>query len=550
MKILVAIARACCLAAVLSSSGLAATWTVTTNQEAAAIDTNDCDGATRRCASLRGAINVAASGDTIQFDPALDGQTIALTLYSNDPGCVYVPPDPQNGITGGCFVRPNQGPEFGPTALFIDQRELTIDATANGLSKGVVLERNASAANFRLFQVTASAALELRGVTLHQGKARGFDGNAGGASMGAGGAVFNQGVLTAQRTSFVGNSAVGGNGLGGYHGPGAGVGSQQNPLDTNSPSYQGGSPNGSGGFGGGGRQGVTCNLIYLFITPPTKGGFGGGGGSEPTDGTCLPATGGFGGGGGGGDSSALGGFGGGRGRNAGGAGAGAGMGGAIFNDGGIVLLVNATFNGNEASGGVTNAGNGAINGSGLGAALFNYSGSLVLNAVTLSGNAANTAGGAIYSVSDGDCTTTASAQSGYNACPNGNAATLAIYSSIAAGNGAGADVVVDMIHGGAGSSANGGGNLIGGIDTLNGQVFGAGYLAQPASLSALSATLRGGLVDVMIPQFGNAAIDIGGNGSCPTTDQRGVPRPQGSACDAGAVEWRIADDRLFADGFQ
>ena len=36
---------------------------------------------------------------------------------------------------------------------------------------------------------------------------------------------------------------------------------------------------------------------------------------------------------------------------------------------------------------------------------------------------------------------------------------------------------------------------------------------------------------------GSAAIDAGGvNAACTTTDQRGVPRPQGSACDMGAYE--------------
>jgi len=33
------------------------------------------------------------------------------------------------------------------------------------------------------------------------------------------------------------------------------------------------------------------------------------------------------------------------------------------------------------------------------------------------------------------------------------------------------------------------------------------------------------------------------------TAQRGVARPQGLRCDIGAVEWRPADDGVFADGF-
>jgi hypothetical protein len=36
--------------------------------------------------------------------------------------------------------------------------------------------------------------------------------------------------------------------------------------------------------------------------------------------------------------------------------------------------------------------------------------------------------------------------------------------------------------------------------------------------------------------FGSPAIDAGDNFGCPTTDQRGVPRPQGPRCDIGAFE--------------
>ena len=32
------------------------------------------------------------------------------------------------------------------------------------------------------------------------------------------------------------------------------------------------------------------------------------------------------------------------------------------------------------------------------------------------------------------------------------------------------------------------------------------------------------------------AIDAGDNAACPSTDQRGIIRPQGSACDIGAFE--------------
>ena len=35
---------------------------------------------------------------------------------------------------------------------------------------------------------------------------------------------------------------------------------------------------------------------------------------------------------------------------------------------------------------------------------------------------------------------------------------------------------------------------------------------------------------------GSPAIDAGNNTTCPSTDQRGVSRPQGAACDIGAFE--------------
>lgn len=40
---------------------------------------------------------------------------------------------------------------------------------------------------------------------------------------------------------------------------------------------------------------------------------------------------------------------------------------------------------------------------------------------------------------------------------------------------------------------------------------------------------------------GSPAIDNGSGIGCPATDQRGVIRPQGAACDIGAVEYRVGD---------
>ncbi|MBK5218651.1 MAG: hypothetical protein JJE35_02515 [Thermoleophilia bacterium] len=47
---------------------------------------------------------------------------------------------------------------------------------------------------------------------------------------------------------------------------------------------------------------------------------------------------------------------------------------------------------------------------------------------------------------------------------------------------------------------------------------------------------NGGPTNTMALQPGSPAIDAGTNTGCPATDQRGVARPQGSACDIGAYE--------------
>jgi hypothetical protein len=47
---------------------------------------------------------------------------------------------------------------------------------------------------------------------------------------------------------------------------------------------------------------------------------------------------------------------------------------------------------------------------------------------------------------------------------------------------------------------------------------------------------------------GSPAIDAGSNTGCPTTDQRGVTRPQGSQCDIGAYEYDSADIDVLIGG--
>ena len=202
-----------------------------------------------------------------------------------------------------------------------------------------------------------------------------------------------------------------------------------------------------------------------------------------------------------------------------------------------MVLTNVTLTANAATGG----GNGyspAGNGSGFGGAIFNYAGSVTLDFVTLSGNrvAAGTGGsggsadgGAIYSLGD----SAAACSAGGNTCSTAGNATLSMSHSIAANStGAVNDVVVGAINAGT-SNGSGAYNAIGSMTGFAASNAVSGTLF----LGALPATLMGGMIDVMIPQAGSAAINAAGVAPCSRTiDQRGIARPQGAACDAGAVE--------------
>lgn len=394
----------------------ATTWTVTTATEPAALTTNDCSGT--QCATLRGAINASDSGDTIQFDPSLDGATISLTLYSNN-------------LTGF---------EFGPSAFFIEGKSLTLDASANGLAKGVTIERSVGFATpvFRLLDVDYGSSLTLIGLTLSNGVAQGGASNSGGGALGAGGAIFNQGTLTLRRCTLTGNVAVGGRG-GDLTAAAAGAG-----AGANSNSGNGGDPNGGAagiegeagargfvtafgfaGPGGSGGSGAIGDNGYVGGgggrggdggsggdggdgLPPYAGGHGGNGGTGGAGGAGSfgggGASGGAGGnagaggsepgaypggdGGNGGDGGAggNGGFGGGGGSGGAGGAGGAGGGGATFGTTGLSGIPGLNGLGG-IGGGNSGFGSGGA-GAGMGGAIFNDAGQVDLVDVTLTGNSA------------------------------------------------------------------------------------------------------------------------------------------------------------------
>ena len=511
--------------------------------------------------SLREAVTSSASGDLIVFDPALDGQVIALTSYSNATGCV-------TSSATSCVGGGTAGRQFGASAFFLTAgKTLTIDGTANGLLHGITLARSASAA-FRIFDVDSDSSLILRGLILKNGAAVGGSSRFGGGALGAGGAILNRGHLEIDRCTLSGNLAKGGGtGISGV-GPwgGAGVGAIY-PGTCPYCGVYGGSPNGGnvgligspnppydafpakdGGLGGGGGKGGESyqNSNTGYYGAGGRGGNGGFGGGGGAGGGGNPGgaggNGGFGGGGGmpaGIVARGLGGFGGGDATYQQ-SGPGAGFGGAIFNDAGTVMITRSTLTANSAQGGSGLFGT-TPKGWGLGGALFNYNGTMSLEFVTLAGNSValgNTGadgtvdGGSIYSLGDSQ----ASCSSGGNLCSSGGA-TLEMRNSVAAGSSASDsgyinDVVTTAIHGG-GSAFTNNDNW---IEKWSGS---ADVLSDPM-LGTLAA--NGGFGLTMLPQIGSPIIDQVSSG-CPsgaTLDQRGFSRPQGIACDLGAVEFRQA----------
>lgn len=310
-----------------------------------------------------------AGADTILFDPSLTALgSAATTLNEFDSGL--------------------DSSEFGPAAFIISTDVSIVGPFGDN---GISIQRLPNhLGSFRLFHVRAGASLTLQNVSLLHGRATGGNGNGGGGA-GLGGAIFNQGTLNIFGCSLIGNSATGGDGgivgINGLLGGGGGVGSgASNEI--------GGGPNGGvagqpGGFGGGGGGGEN--------TPSQiggDGGFGGGGGS----GFGGAGNGGFGGGGGaslagGGSPGYLAGFGAGTSTdNSLHSGGGAGMGGAIFNESGVVNLINSTLAQNTAQGG-TRGGPNANHGGAAGGGFFSRNGAVTIRNCTFVSNTLISPGG-------------------------------------------------------------------------------------------------------------------------------------------------------------
>jgi hypothetical protein len=217
--------------------------------------------------------------------------------------------------------------------------------------------------------------------------------------------------------------------------------------------------------------------------------------------------------------------------------------GGIFNSNrGTVIVTSSTFSGNSATGNAggiyagihgtvtitssTFSDNSAGNGGGISAEFS----SVTITSSTFSGNSAGTNGGGIFNNRDGTVTITSSTFSGNSAGANGggtfnnDTGATTLQNSIIANNTSGNC---------RGNVTDGGGNLSYGDTSC------PGLKADPM-LGPLQN--NGGPTRTVALLPGSPAIDAAPAATCPSTDQRGVVRPQdgnrdGTAtCDIGAYE--------------
>jgi len=412
----------------------------------------------------------------------------------------------------------------------------------------------------------------------------GGDGGPGGRG-GRGGAIYNDGgVLTLTDTFLVDNQAgSGGSGGDGGVGGDGGAGGDGGPSGTGGASGAGGA-GGKGGTGGDGGDGAaiynasgTSNVITSTLSA-NQSGAGGSGGSGGVGG-----SGGAGGNGGDGGASA-GGAGGGGGSGGvggtGGSGGGGGSGAALSNGSGTSTLINSTLVANRAGaaadggdggdGGIGGQGGGGGSGSSAGA---DGGGGAGGDGGTGGSGAIGGSGGAIHNGGTLELThgTEAANQTGpgggggaggiggpggnggsnTNGGPGGSVGTAGMDGAggIGGAGGAVASSTVPTFNGsilsggagvcaGFGAAATGQNNLVTDSSCGSGAPFLVG--GSPTTTGALELGAlqdNGGPTQTIALGGGSSALDAVPSNVCPVaTDQRGVPRPQGAGCDAGAFE--------------
>jgi predicted outer membrane repeat protein len=230
-------------------------------------------------------------------------------------------------------------------------------------------------------------------------------------------------------------------------------------------------------------------------------------------------------------------------------------GGAVANDGAMTSVSGTTLSTNTATG----TGAGLRSGGGAVAAVPGASlTDIDVNRSTLAGNrveitgspaGATAAGGALYDDTIGTTQVTASTVTGNTVAASGASAQGAAFSGSASGGSLGLAWSIVAENTGASQCAQAtfssfGYNVLGSLTGCAGATAGTDVTGvTDARLSPLGN--HGGLTQTrLVVEPDSPALDLipSGAGTCAvgTTDQRGVSRPQGAACEPGAAESRPA----------
>jgi hypothetical protein len=408
----------------------------------------------------------------------------------------------------------------GPIAF---EKNLTIVGVGPG---GSIVSGNEAS---RVFTITGTPRVSLEGLTVTHGK----------ATTGAG--ILASGEITLENVAVTANHA-GGSGVAGFGG-GLDLGPGTYTLsDTVVSENTAGGGTGGAGFGGGieysptaEKQSLTLSLVRSRVTGNRAGvgdaGFGGGldASSGQDNGAISISL----------SNSSL------AGNVAGGSGPESGFGGGLdLSSGGKNNVLALTIDRSAVTS--NTAGGGAAKSSGFGGGItYSSGGEGVTQTLTVTNTtiANNTAGGG------------GAEANGFGGGLEFGGGTGTLSHLTVAGNSAGGGggtsfgAGLDLGPLGTGGidnsivAANSGGNCAGAVVSRghnldDGTSCGFSGTGDKSGADAKLGPLgeHGGPTPTRMPLAGSPAIDAGDAATCPSSDQRGVARPQGGGCDIGAVE--------------
>jgi len=465
--------------------------------------------------SLRAAIASASNGDAINFNlPAYPATITVLSPLTFGPSVTIAGPGASSlAIDGGNAVV-----------------DLVVNAGATVAISGLTIQHGSSLLGGGIFN---GGTLTLTNVTVSN--------NTQGTQLGGG--IFNSGTLTLTSSTVSANSAGS-----------AGVSVAGAPV-TGETGFGGGIYN--YGEKGGGKLTLTNSTVSGNSANQGLTGYASGGGIYNDQGqvtlTNSTVT----------NNTAVGDL--------------SGMGGGIYGNSGTMTVTNSTISGNSAagegagiyssgtttvtastiSGNLSNPTGGGSIGGGAGGGIYNAGGTLTVTNSTFAGNSATNEGGGIESegppgaISAGTATVSFSTFWGNSAGLGAGISDfglLTVKNSILANNGGQNCAPIPSMQ-----NATSDGHNLSDDGTCSFFFSGPGDLdSTPAGLDPGGLKNNGGPTQTVALLSTSQAINAiplsptnyctDASGNPVKTDQRGVPRPQGSGCDIGSFEWFSSDN--------